>query len=81
MVAGAAKESACRPILWTRGLSGYGEVGSDELDEEENEQWSPGYFFVAEAENRDGFSIEELEVEGLSDEPEPSSSTRTSLGW
>ena len=66
-VAGAAKESA-RPILWTRGLSGYREAGSDELDKEENERRSPGCFFVAEAENRDEFSVEELGVEGLSDE-------------
>ena len=66
-VAEAAKDSA-RFILWTRGLSGYSEAGSDELDNEENERRSPGCFCVAQLENRDEFSVEELGVEGLRDE-------------
>ena len=64
-VAETAKESASF-IFWTRGLSGYSEAGSDELDKEENERRSPGCFFVAEAENREELSVEELGVEGLS---------------
>lgn len=62
-----AKDSV-RFIFWTRGLSGYREAGSDELDNEENERRSPGCFFVALFENKDEFSVEELGVEGLSDE-------------
>jgi len=63
-VAGVAKGSA-HPILWTRGLSGYREAGSDELDKEENERWSPGYFFVVEAENRDGLALRSWRLRGI----------------
>jgi len=65
-VSGAAKVSA-RFIFWTRGLSGYSEAGSDELDKEENERRRPGCF-VGEFENSEELSVEELGVEGLSDE-------------
>jgi hypothetical protein len=49
-------------------LSGYRVAGSDELDKEENERRSPGCFVAAETENREELSVEELGVEGLSDE-------------
>lgn len=39
-------------------------AGSDELDKEENERRSPGCLF----EKREEFNVEELGVEGLSDE-------------
>ena len=42
-------------------------AGSDELDNEENERRSPGSFFM-EFEKREEFNVEELGVEGLSDE-------------
>ena len=42
-------------------------AGSEELDNEENERRSPGCFF-AEFEKREEFNVEELGVEGLSDE-------------
>ena len=42
-------------------------AGLEELDEEENEWWSPSSCFV-EFEKREEFDIEELRVEGLSDE-------------
>ena len=66
-VAGTTTDSE-RFIFWTRGLSGYSEAGSDELDSEEKERRSPGCFVVAQFEKRDEFRVEELGVEGLSDD-------------
>jgi hypothetical protein len=49
-------------------LSGYRVAGSDELDSEENERRSPGCLMFGVFEKRDEFSVEELGVEGPSDE-------------
>ena len=55
-------------IIWTRGLCGYSDAGLDELYSKEKEQRSPGCFTIAQFEKRDKFSVEELGVEGLSDD-------------
>jgi hypothetical protein len=49
-------------------LSGYRVAGSEELDSEENERRSPGCFIGEVFEKREEFSVEELGVEGLSEE-------------
>ena len=43
-------------------------AGSDELDNEEKERRRPGCLFVAQFEKREELSVEELGVEGLSDD-------------
>ena len=64
-VVDAAKGSV-RFILWTQGLSGYSEAGSDELGNGENERRSLGCFYVARLGNREELCVdlEELRVEG-----------------